>query len=119
MCHTAVVAAHDMILRTIIAVTGSGRTARQIARYRPEADVYAFTFEESTRNFLAISRGIQPHLSECIIDFNKLMNYVDDYVIKNGIGAKGEIIAVAMGWPIGIGDTTNMMTIHKIGEYIS
>lgn len=117
LCHTAVVAAHDMILRTIVAVTGSGRTARQIARYRPDADVYAFTFDESTRNFLAISRGIQPHLSACIVDFNALMDYVDDYVIKNKIGARGELIAIAMGWPIGIGETTNMMTIHKIGEY--
>jgi pyruvate kinase len=117
LCHTAVVAAHDMILRTIIAVTGSGRTARQIARYRPGADVYAFTFDESTRNFMAISRGIQPHLAEYVDDFNKLMDAVDDYVIKNGIGAKGELIAIAMGWPIGIGETTNMMTIHRIGEY--
>ncbi len=117
LCHTVVVAAHDMILRTIIAVTGSGRTARQIARYRPDADVYAFTFNESVRNFLAISRGIQPYLAEPFDEFNKLMDSVDDYLIKNNIGAKGEMVAVAMGWPIGVGETTNMMTIHRIGEY--
>lgn len=116
LCHTAVVAAHDMILRTIIAVTGSGRTARQIARYRPGADVYAFTFDESSRNFMAISRGIHPHLAEHMDDFDRLMDYVDEYVIRNGIGAKGELVAIAMGWPIGTGDTTNMMTIHRIGE---
>lgn len=117
LCHTAVVAAHDMILRTIVAVTGSGRTARQIARYRPGADVYAFTFDESVQNFLAISRGIQPHLAKHVDDFNKLMDSIDDYVINNGIGARGELVAIAMGWPIGVGEVTNMMTIHRIGEY--
>jgi len=116
ICHTAVVAAHDLGLRNIVAVTRSGRTALDIAKFRPGADIHAFSFDRETSNVLALSRGVVPHLCKHTGSVESLMDLVDARLLEEGIAQKGEAVAMVLGMPIGKPKSTSTLMVHKVGE---
>lgn len=116
ICHTAVVAAHDLGLSNIVAITRSGRTALDISKFRPHAAIHAFSFNPEVSSFLSLSRGVAPHLSERSDDVEALMDLIDSYMLERGIGAVGEAVAVVLGVPIGTHKSTNMLMIHRLGQ---
>ena len=52
--------AEELGVKTIIAATESGYTARMISKYRPNADIIALTFDEKIQHSLGIVWGVQP-----------------------------------------------------------
>lgn len=48
--------------RVVVAVTGTGRTARELSRFRPEADIVAVTPSALVARQLALSWGVRPIL---------------------------------------------------------
>jgi pyruvate kinase len=116
ICHTAVVAAHDLGLRTIVAITQSGQTALDTAKFRPDAAIHAFAFDASLNNFLALSRGVAPHVSEYAEDVESLLNIIDAYLVEKDIAQKNEAVAIILGVPIAGHKSTNLLLIHKVGE---
>lgn len=57
-------AADNLNIKTIVAATKSGHTARMISKYRPDADILAVTFDERTRRGLSINWGVYPVVAE-------------------------------------------------------
>lgn len=55
--------ASDVRARAIVVNTLSGKTARMVSRFRPAADIIAFTTNEKTWRKLALSWGVTPMLS--------------------------------------------------------
>jgi pyruvate kinase len=116
ICHTAVVAAQDLALKTIVAITQSGQTALDTAKFRPQAAIHAFAFDPGLNNFLALSRGVAPHVSEYTDDIEKLLNIIDTYLTEKEIAQKNEAVAIIMGVPIADHKSTNLLLIHRVGE---
>lgn len=116
ICHTAVVAAHDLGLSNIVAITRSGRTALDISKFRPHAAIHAFAFNSEVSSFLSLSRGVAPHLAERSDDVEALMDLIDSYMLERGIGNTGEAVAVVLGVPVGTHKSTNMLMIHRLGQ---
>ncbi|MBI4965237.1 MAG: pyruvate kinase [Desulfomonile tiedjei] len=116
ICHTAVVAAQDLGLRTIVAITQSGQTALDTAKFRPNAAIHAFAFDVGLNNFLALSRGVAPHVSEYTDDIEGLINIIDTYLTEKEIAQKNEAVAIIMGVPIEDHKSTNLLLIHRVGE---
>jgi len=116
ICHTAVVAAQDLGLRTVIAITQSGQTALDTAKFRPKAAIHAFTFDRALNNFLALCRGVAPHVSEYTDDIEGLINLIDTYLAEKGIAQQNEAVAIIMGVPVAGHKSTNLLLIHKVGE---
>jgi pyruvate kinase len=115
ICHTSVVAAHDLGLQNIVVITRTGQTALDVAKFRPKADIQAFAFDYNVRNFLAITRGGAPHVSQFHLNFEELMDIIDRYLIDEGICKMDEKVAVVLGVPIGQHKSTNTLTIHRTG----
>ena len=116
ICHTAVVAAHDLGLETIVAITQSGQTALDTAKFRPNASIHAFAFDTGLNNFLALSRGVAPHVSEYTDDIEGLLNIIDTYLTEKEIAQKSEAVAIILGVPIAGHKSTNLLLIHRVGE---
>jgi pyruvate kinase len=48
-------AAKNLGVKTIVAATESGYTAKMISKYRPDADILAVTFDERTKRGLMLT----------------------------------------------------------------
>jgi pyruvate kinase len=119
VCHTAVVAAHDLGLRNIVVITRSGKTALEVAKFRPQADIQSFSFDADVRNYLAITRCVSPHLCQYLASFEDLIDVIDKLLVEKGICKLDEKVAVVLGVPIGQQKSTNTLTIHRVGARLA
>ena len=116
VCHTAVVAAHDLGLDNIVVVTLSGQTALDIAKFRPHAMIHAFAQDWSLTNFLMLSRGVFPNFCSLGDDLKSVLTTVDTQLIERGISARGDVVALVLGFPIKAHEGTNALMIYKVGS---
>ena len=57
-------AVENLGIKTIVAATESGYTAKMISKYRPDADILAVTFDDRTRRGLMVNWGVYPVVAE-------------------------------------------------------
>ena len=51
---------------------------------------------------------------EMITDQEGLFQFVDEYLLKNGLAEAGDLVVVAAGAPAGRAGTTNMVQVHRV-----
>ena len=90
--------AQELGVKTIIAATNSGYTARMISKYRPNADIVAMTFDEKIQHSLAVVWGVQPVLTD------------------KPKSTDGDLVIIVAGVPVGDSGTTNLMKLQIIGN---
>ena len=111
--------ARNLHIRTIVAVTESGFTARMIAKYRPNAVILALTFSKSQARKIMLSRGVEPQVIKRPKTTDDLMLVAADLTRRLGYNTPGDRILVTAGVPVGERGTTNMMKIQQIGETLA
>ena len=114
IAHAAVVAAEQMIIKTVAVLTGSGGAARLLSEYRPKASVLALTTDEATFRRLALYWGVTPILTSPIATLEELVDRAESEVCDRGLGKRDDYIVLTAGVPIGAGATTNMLQLHQI-----
>ncbi|HIX35942.1 MAG TPA: pyruvate kinase [Candidatus Limosilactobacillus merdigallinarum] len=107
-------AARDLGIKTIVAATASGYTARMISKYRPNADIMALTFDGRTQRGLMINWGVQPYVVDKPVDTDHMFSLANDEAKKRGFAKPGDKIIVVAGLPVGTKGTTNMMRIQTV-----
>lgn len=116
VARAAVEAADDLGIRTIVAFTESGSTARLLSKYRPDARIIAFTPIDATRARMALYRGVQPR-SLGRRDYTDLMIAAAEKALeREGICERGEAVVMVAGIPPNIQASTNLLKVHVIGE---
>lgn len=105
--------------KVIVAFTETGNTARLISKYRPEAEIVAFSTEPVTRNRMALFWGVTPH------DFER-EDYTDREIAaaarilrEERIAELGETVVMVAGVPPNVKASTNLLKVHVIGELSS
>jgi len=116
VAHAAKQVAINVGARMIVAFTETGNTARLISKYRPEADVIAFSPNPVTRNRMALYWGIEPH------DFDR-ETYTDHEIAsastmlrEEGLAQRGDTIVMVAGVPPNVQASTNLLKVHVVGE---
>jgi pyruvate kinase len=99
----------------LVAFTQSGDTARRLSRYRAAQPILAFTTDESTRNQLALSWGVEPHIVPFVSGTDEMVELVDQELIKLKRFNEGDIVVITAGSPPGVPGTTNMVRVHHLG----
>ncbi|MCN9240179.1 pyruvate kinase [Streptomyces sp. RY43-2] len=99
----------------LVAFTKSGDTARRLSRYRATQPVLAFTTDESTRNQLTLSWGVEPHLVPFVKSTDEMVDQVDQELVKLKRFNSGDIVVITAGSPPGVPGTTNMVRVHHLG----
>ncbi|MGX6979436.1 pyruvate kinase [Vagococcus elongatus] len=108
--------ARNLNIKTIVAATGSGYTAKMIAKYRPKSHIIAMTFSEQKARSLALSWGVFPAVSEKPDSTDAMFARSAELAKELGFAKEGELILITAGVPVGESGTTNLMKIQLIGS---
>lgn len=106
--------AHDTGARAIVAATSSGSTARQLARFRPEAEIIGLTPSEKVYHQLALSWGVVPACAEPFVSTDEIFAMGRRYCLGHGLVQPGEQIVITAGLPIAAAGTTNVIHLLEL-----
>lgn len=108
--------ARDVLAKAIIAVTKSGKTARNMSKFRPKEPIIAPTHSHKTYHQLALNWGVYPievpimkttdEMFKKAIEAAKDMNYVTD----------GDVVVISAGVPLGTVGGTNLIKVQIVGK---
>ncbi len=108
--------ARDVRAKAIIAVTKSGKTARNMSKFRPKEPIIAPTHSHKTYHQLALNWGVYPievptmnttdEMFKEAIKAAKAMNYV----------ANGDVVVISAGVAVGIVGGTNLIKVHVVSD---
>uniref|UniRef100_A0A8C2GXH9 Pyruvate kinase n=1 Tax=Cyprinus carpio TaxID=7962 RepID=A0A8C2GXH9_CYPCA len=113
----AVEASFKILASAFIVLTGSGRSAHLISRYRPRAPIIAVTRNEQTARQAHLYRGIFPVLYNkpsndvWAEDVDLRVNFAMDVGKARGFFKPGDVVIVLTGWRPGSGYTNTMRVV--------
>lgn len=101
--------------KALVAFTQSGDTARRLSRYRACQPILAFTTDESTRNQLALSWGVESFIVPWVKSTDEMVDLVEVEMLKLKRYNEGDTFVITAGSPPGVPGTTNMVRVHHLG----
>ncbi len=114
IAHGATMAARSMNCKIIVIFTESGGSARLLSEYRPEARIIAMTTSEVTYRRLALYWGVTPILSSPAVTINEVIESAETMLRERNLAASGEHVVIIAAMPVGAGETTNMLKLHRM-----
>lgn len=111
--------AKNLGVKTIVAATQSGFTARMISKYRPKADILALTPSEEVQRSLTIDWGVQPVLVKNPSSTDELFDLATQKAVELGFAEEGDLILITAGVPVGETGTTNVLKVQLIGSKLA
>jgi pyruvate kinase len=103
-------------LSTIVAFTESGTTARLLSKYRPLADIYAFTPKAKTYRRMAMLGGVTPVMLDRVVTTDEMISRAEKELIRQGIASNGDGVVMVAGIPPNESASTNLMKLHMVGS---
>jgi pyruvate kinase len=97
--HAAGMAAEDAGADAIICCTRSGRTARAMARFRPEAVLVGLSPDPITVRAMAMSWGVRPMEVDTYGTTDELVWHAVERVVHEGLVHSGQTVLVLAGAP--------------------
>lgn len=114
VCHAACTTAIDLNAAAIVIVTKSGRSARNISKYRPNCNIIAGTTSDKACRQLNMSWGVTP----IHIDEQKEIFGLFDHAVaagkEQGLLKTGDTVVVGAGVPLGVSGNTNMLKVQVV-----
>ncbi|MDR1975694.1 MAG: pyruvate kinase [Campylobacteraceae bacterium] len=108
--------AERLDVRAIISITGSGKSAKKMARYRIKNDIYAVCHDERVARSLTIAWGIEPILVIEKSTLNGMLSSTFTNALKMGWIDKEHTYILTAGYPAGLEGSTNFIRIVKKSE---
>jgi pyruvate kinase len=99
LTHAASMAADDVRATAILCCTSRGRTAKAMARFRPEARLLALSPNPRTLNALMLSWGVEPVMVDTYDSTDAIVWYAVERSLNLGLIAKGDVVVVLAGSP--------------------
>jgi len=100
----------------IVVLTGSGHTARLMAKHRPPVPIYAFTTSESVLRRLQVIFGVRPILVPKLDSTDAVFREVDELLLAQDRLHKNDNVIVLAGLPTSRMGPVNIMKLHRVGE---
>ncbi|ACL05461.1 Pyruvate kinase [Desulfatibacillum aliphaticivorans] len=114
VAHASCVLAEHLGASAILAATASGLTAKKISHFRPQRKIVALSPNESTVRELSLYWGCTPVLVSSPKDTDALINSSARAALDHGLIAKGDLVVITAGHPIGGAGTTNMLRVMQL-----
>ena len=114
IAHAATIAARQMGIRNVVVVSDSGGAARLMSEYRPEARILALTTNEVTYQRLALYWGVIPLFIPPASTIDELFERIEEVLRERDLARPGEYVVVTASVPVGAGETTNTLRIHRV-----
>jgi pyruvate kinase len=102
--------------RALVAFSQTGDTVRRLSRLHCELPLLAFTPDESVRNRLTLSWGVETFLVAYVQHTDDMFRQVDQALLGLGGAQPGDVVVIVAGSPPGTPGTTNTLRVHHLGS---
>ncbi len=109
IAHAAVHTAMEIGARLIVCCTRSGKTARLVAKYRPDATIVVASLHEETLMRSVLLWGTRPVEIAKAGNTDQMMAEAKQASLRAGLGASGDRVVIVAGVPVDAVGTTNMI----------
>jgi pyruvate kinase len=115
ICESVAHAAFDLDMRAICVYTETGTTARLISKYRPEAEIYAFSYKPEVCSRANLLWGVSPIPVDHTAEVEDMVFGAERELLKRGSVTAGDVVGVVAGTRTTSG-STNFLRLHMIGS---
>ena len=102
--------------KALVAFTQSGDTLRRLARLHCNLPLLAFTPEDSVRNQLSLSWGVDSFIVPFVDHTDDMFKQVDHALLSLALAAPGDLVVILAGSPPGTPGSTNTLRVHRLGS---
>ena len=120
----AITSAAARLVRSIgskpVVITSTGRAALELARYRPDSDILAFSHDAAVLRKLSLGWGIQPVGGiPPPRDMAALVASVIQAALDAGTITETDMVTIVHGFLPGVSGTTNAVQVLDMQEYLA
>jgi pyruvate kinase len=108
--------ARSIDAKALVAFTRTGDTVRRLARLHCELPLLAFTPDETVRNQLSLSWGVEAFLAPLVHHTDEMFRQVDEAMLALGRAQPDDYVVIVAGSPPGLPGSTNTLRAHRIGS---
>ena len=114
LAHACMTVADTVAIEAITVFTGSGSTARRVARERPNVPVLVLTPSMTTARRLGLLWGAHAVATKDIGSFEEMIAKGKRMALRHGFGKAGSKVIALAGVPFGTPGSTNLMHVVTI-----
>ncbi len=106
--------AYHINAKLIVVATATGRTARVLSSFRPQAPIYAVTHDEQTCDQLALVWGVKSGMVKPVHSSDKFWKDILESVRESGFVKTGDQIVIITGSKIGVAGDTDSIKVETV-----
>ena len=114
IAYNACQTAQQLDAALIVAFTESGSTAGRVSKYRPKAPILALTPSETTQRAMTLRWGVLPVTTDPVHNIDDFFERVREEAVKVSGVAKGDVVVLVAGLPIGVSGGTNLLRVLSV-----
>ena len=111
LAHSCASIAESLPIAGLIVFTGSGSTARRVARERPAAPMLVLTPAQKTARRMALLWGAHAVTTKDIGSFEEMIAKGKRMALRHGFGSAGSKLIALAGVPFGTPGSTNLLHV--------
>jgi len=115
ICESMAHAARDLNIRAIAVFTQTATAARMLSKYRPSADIYAFTVSETVCNRMNLLWGVTPLRCPANLSAAQMAEFAEEELLRSQALSPGDVFGLIAGTTNTSG-ATNFMRLITAGQ---
>nr|WP_321798516.1 pyruvate kinase [Caballeronia sp. J97] len=104
--------------KAVVALTESGSTALWMSRHWTHVPIFALTPRVSSERTMSLYRNVTPLHVDTNMDRDAALNQALEVVVSKGYAARGDMVVLTVGEPMGQAGGTNTLKIVRVGDHI-
>ena len=114
ICESVAHVAEELNMRGIAVFTATGNTAGLISKYRPCAEVYAFSHVPEVANRLNLYWGVRPVPIAAPHSVEAMIDAAEAELRRAHVAHTDDVVAIVAGTRMGATGSTNFIRLHRI-----
>ena len=103
--------------KAVVALTESGSTALWMSRHWTHVPIFALTPRVSSERTMSLYRNVTPLHVDTNMDRDTALNQALEVVVSKGYAARGDMVVLTVGEPMGQAGGTNTLKIVRVGDH--
>jgi pyruvate kinase len=114
LCETVAHLAEELNMQGIAVFTATGNTAGLISKYRPRAEIYAFSHVPAVCNRLNLCWGVRPVPTKAPRTVEAMIDAADAELRRAKVATTGDVVAIVAGTRMVTAGSTNFIRVHRL-----
>jgi len=103
--------------KAVVALTESGSTALWMSRHWTHVPIFALTPRVSSERTMSLYRNVTPLHVDTNMDRDTALNQALEVIVSKGYAARGDMVVLTVGEPMGQAGGTNTLKIVRVGDH--